>query len=144
MSGKKGLIDNPKDAGGLEDYPEVKRDSSWDADDDGIADWWDGSTGGDEYTEIEGYLNFMAEPHIFVEPGKSAQIDLGVLARGFTAPTFKVSGATLGKVTVNDSEATYVAGDAGIEHLEVSISDEEGSEWTRSFGVAIFEGAASA
>ncbi|KAF2439458.1 polysaccharide lyase family 1 protein, partial [Karstenula rhodostoma CBS 690.94] len=78
-TGKAGIIDDPADVGGLEAFPTATRVASWDADDDGIADWWDGSTGGDGYTAIEGYVNFMAEPHVFVAPGESVEIDLGAL-----------------------------------------------------------------
>ncbi|KAF4977887.1 hypothetical protein FZEAL_5661 [Fusarium zealandicum] len=141
VSGKKGLIDNPKDVGGLEDFPEVHRESTWDADDDGVADWWDGSTGGEDYTVIEGYLNFMADPHAFVEPSGSVEINLGALATGFVKPTFKVTGAAMGTVTVEGSTAVYKASKAGVDRLEVEISDDEGSKWTRSFGVAVFKGA---
>ncbi|KAK1701654.1 pectate lyase [Colletotrichum lupini] len=145
VSGKKGLIDDPKDAGGLEDFPTVTRAASWDADEDGIADWWDGSTGGDGYTPIEGYLNFMADPHAYVSPSKSIEVDLAALALGFKEPTFTVSGAKKGGVTVIGGKATYAAGaEAGIDHLEISIKDSEGSTWTRSFGVAIFAGAEEA
>ncbi|KAK1524567.1 pectate lyase [Colletotrichum paranaense] len=145
VSGKKGLIDDPKDAGGLEDFPTVTRAASWDADGDGIADWWDGSTGGDGYTPIEGYLNFMADPHAYVSPSKSVEVDLAALALGFKEPTFTVSGAKKGEVTVSGGKATYAAGaEAGIDHLEISIKDSEGSTWTRSFGVAIFAGAEEA
>lgn len=141
-SGKPGLIDSPADAGGLEDFPTVTRDASWDADGDGIADWWDGSTGGDGYTVIEGYLNFMADPHAFVAPSASVTIDLAPLAAGFVEPSFSLSEPSLGSVSVDGSEATYSAGaDAGIDYFDISISDSEGSTWTRTFGVAIFEGA---
>lgn len=62
------MIDNEADVGGLESYPTTARDSSWDADGDGIADWWDGSNGGrDGWTALDGYLNFMSEPHVFVK-----------------------------------------------------------------------------
>lgn len=141
-SGKKGLIDNPDDVGGLEDFPTVTRDASWDADGNGIADWWDGSTGGEGYTPIEGYLNFMADPHAFVAPGASVTIDLVALVAGFAEPTFEASGASLGTVTVDGTEATYEAGEAGIDHFDITVTDGE-SSWTRSFGVAIFEGADS-
>lgn len=143
-SGKEGIIDSPEDVGGLEDFPTVTRDSSWDADGDGIADWWDGSTGGAGYTAIEGYLNFMADAHVFVVPGGSATIDLAALAAGFVEPSFEVTGATLGSISVSGGEATYEAGEAGIERLEISVEDSEGSTWTRAFGVAIFEGAEDA
>ncbi|TDZ32228.1 putative pectate lyase C [Colletotrichum spinosum] len=145
VSGKKGLIDDPKDAGGLEDFPEAKRAASWDADGDGIADWWDGSTGGEGYTPIEGYLNFLADPHAFVSPSKSVEVDLAALALGFKEPSFTVAGAKKGEVTVAGTKATYAAGaDKGVDSFEVSIKDSEGSAWTRTFGVAIFDGAEEA
>jgi hypothetical protein len=140
VSGKKGLIDNPKDAGGLEDFPEVHRESTWDADDDGIADWWDGSTGGEGYTVIEGYLAFMAEPHSFVKPSGSLKIDLGLLAAGFNKPSFTVVGAELGSIRVNGSIALYSAGEAGVERLQITIVDEHGSEWVRPYGIGVYAG----
>lgn len=142
VSGKKGLIDSDADAGGLEDFPTTTREDSWDADGDGIADWWDGSTGGDGYTVIEGYLNFMADPHALVAPSGSVTIDLASLAAGFVEPSFTVSAASLGTVSVSGSEATYEAGaDAGVEYVDIAITDSEGSEWSRAFGIAIFDGA---
>lgn len=143
VSGKPGLIDSDADAGGLEDFPETTRPASWDADGDGIADWWDGSTGGDGYTPIEGYLNFMAEPHVFVAPGGDVDVDLAGLTAGFVSPSFTVSGeAGLGEVVVSDGVATYTsAGEAGVDYFTVSVEDEEGSTWERKIGVGIFEGA---
>lgn len=141
VGGKKGIIDNPKDVGGLEDFPTVKRSASWDADGDGVADWWDGSTGGKGYDVIEGYLNFMAEPHTFVAPASSVQINLAALAKGFVKPTFGVEGAAFGSIVVEGDTATYTSKGAGVERLTVSVEDAEGSKWSRPFGVAIFEGA---
>ncbi|KAF1959116.1 family 1 polysaccharide lyase [Byssothecium circinans] len=140
---KKGIIDNEKDVGGLESFPSVTRSSSWDANGDGIADWWDGSTGGEGYTAIEGYINFMAEPHAFVVPSGSAALDLAPLATGFTNPVFTVTGATIGTIAVSGSKATYTAKTAGIERLTVAIKDSVGSAWSRPYGIAIFEGADS-
>ncbi|PSN61884.1 family 1 polysaccharide lyase [Corynespora cassiicola Philippines] len=141
VGGKKGIIDNPADVGGLEDFPSVTRGASWDADGDGIADWYDGETGGEGWTPIEGYLNFMAEPHVFVVPGGSVEIDLAALARGFVDPVFTVEGASVGAVEVSGAKAVYTAKEAGVERLRVGIEDKEGSVWERPFGVAVFEGA---
>lgn len=138
---KKGIIDNPADVGGLEKFPTATRSATWDADGDGIADWWDGSVGEDGYTALEGYLNFMADPHAFVSPSASIEIDLSALAAGFSKPSFTVTGAKSGSVTVSGSVATYAAKVTGIERLTVSVEDAEGSRWSRVFGVAIFEGA---
>ncbi|KAL4877864.1 pectin lyase fold/virulence factor [Aspergillus karnatakaensis] len=144
VSGKPGLIDNEADVGGLEDFPTVTRSASWDSDNDGIPDWWDGSTGGDGYTVIEGYLNFMAEPHVFVTPGGSVEVELGGLARGFVEPVFSVQAGEGGvvEVSVDGAVAVYTStGEAGVGYFTVGIEDGEGSVWERRVGVAVFEGA---
>ncbi|KAF2849760.1 polysaccharide lyase family 1 protein [Plenodomus tracheiphilus IPT5] len=138
---KRGIIDNPADVGGLEDFPSVKRSATWDADGNGIADWWDGSTGGDGYTPLEGYLQFMSEPHAFVSPSGPLNIDLAALARGFTKPTFSIEGVKYGKVEISGSVGAYTANGEGIERLTVSIEDNTGSRWSRPFGIAVFDGA---
>lgn len=144
-TGKKGIIDDPADVGGLEEFPTATRPPTWDADGDGIADWWDGSTGGDGWTPLEGYLNFMADPHAFVEPSAAVEVDLLHLASGFVSPTFKVSGAAKGTASVSGSTLTYEAGaDAGIDRLTVDISDGEGSTWSRTLGFTVFAGASEA
>lgn len=145
-TGKAGIVDDPADVGGLEVYPTITRAASWDANNDGIADWWDSSTGGEGYTAVEGYINFLAEPHVFVAPGKSVQIDLqALLAAGFTGPRFTVGGSGKGVVSISGSSAKYTAGDmAGIDYVEVGMRDGEGSSWTRRVGVAIFAGAEDA
>ena len=142
VSGKKGLIDKVADAGGLESFPTTTRAASWDANGDGIADWWDGSTGGTGYEPIEGYLNFMADPHLFVSPSKTQTLAVAQLAAGFVSPTFTVSGPMKGSVTVSGSTVTYTAGaTAGIDSFTLSIKDSEGSTWDRKIGVAIYAGA---
>ncbi|GAP92939.2 putative pectate lyase [Rosellinia necatrix] len=141
-SGKPGLIDDPADAGGLESFPTTSRASTWDANSDGIADWWDGSTSGAGYTALEGYLNFMAEPHAFVSPSKTVVVDISTMGAGFVSPTYTVSGPTKGTVTVASAKATYTAGSAtGIDSFTVAIKDSQGSTWSRTVGVAIYAGA---
>ena len=142
VSGELGIIDDPSDVGGLEDFPTTVRDASWDADGDGIADWWDGSTGGSGYTALDGYLNWMAEPHSYVAPGATTEIDLSSLARGFVSPlVFKIDGAKFGSISVDGSNATYTAKETGVERLTISFSDAEGSSWSRPYGIAIFANA---
>lgn len=137
-TGKKGLIDDPADVGGLEDFPTTKRDADWDIDNDGIADWWDGSTGGDGWTPLEGYINWMADPHAFVSSSEAVTVDVARLAAGFASPSFTITGATKGRASITGSKLTYEAGPVGgVERLTLGIVDEDGSEWSRSFGVAI-------
>ncbi|KAL2833727.1 pectin lyase fold/virulence factor [Aspergillus cavernicola] len=142
VSGKPGLIDDEADVGGLEDFPTVSRSSTWDSDNDGVADWWDGSAGGDGYTVIEGYLNFMADLHVFVSPGGSVEVDLEGLALGFVEPSFAVSGGELGSVEVDGITAVYTSsGEGGVDYFTIGIEDSEGSVWERRVGVAVFDGA---
>lgn len=141
VSRKRGIIDNPADVGGLEEYPSVSRPSYWDADGDGIADWWDGSTGGEGYTPIEGYLNFMADPHVFVTPSAVVEINLRALAVGFVNPVFTVKGVSTESLEINGGTAIYRAKEAGIDQFTIWIEDSDGSTWTRKFGVAIFDDA---
>lgn len=144
VTGKPGLIDSDADAGGLEEFPRTTWPAFWDADGDGIADWWDGSTGGEGYTVVEGYLNFMADPHVFVTPEGEVDVDLKALTAGFASPRFEVSvEPELGEVVVSEGAATYSSnGEAGVDYFTVGVEDEEGSRWERKIGVGIFEGAA--
>ncbi|HUF61492.1 MAG TPA: hypothetical protein VMN36_05405 [Verrucomicrobiales bacterium] len=73
-SGLPGLPDSQADVGGWEDYPEIRRPDNWDTDGDGMPGWWeikrgldphdasDGAMdpGGDGYTNLEDYLNWLA------------------------------------------------------------------------------------
>ena len=76
-TGLPGLPDTQADVGGWEDYPEVKRPAEWDTDGDGMPNHWekqknhdphDPSDGtvdanGDGYTNLEAYLNWLAEAY---------------------------------------------------------------------------------
>ena len=99
-SGIRGEIDNEQDAGGYEDYPEEAWPADYDFDNDGLPNWWEELRGtnprsrtlnyadtnrdseGDGYTEIERYLDFMAQPHLWLAPGTEATVDVAALFRG--------------------------------------------------------------
>ena len=101
-SGIRGEIDDEMDAGGFEDYPETEWPADYDFDNDGLPNWWEELRGtnprsrtlnyadtnrdteGDGYTELERYLDFMAQPHLWLAPGTEAAIDLKALFRGFS------------------------------------------------------------
>jgi hypothetical protein len=42
----------------------------------------------------------MADPHVFVEPGESVELDLRALVAGFSDPSFTASKGKLGTVEV--------------------------------------------
>jgi len=109
-SGKIGLIDSEEDAG-CEGFDlerlgivEAQRPADWDSDQDGIPDWFEDAVGtnklaannnedrnGDYYTDLEEYLNWMAEPHFFLKHGEPLTIDLQPYFAGYTAPTYSLS-----------------------------------------------------
>jgi hypothetical protein len=76
-SGWLGLPDSQEDVGGWEHYPQVKRPADWDTDGDGVPNNWEARKGldpndsadgaadhnGDGYTNLEDYLNWLAEPN---------------------------------------------------------------------------------
>ena len=78
-SGLPGLPDSQDDVGGWEHYPEVHRAASWDTDGDGMPNRWETWKGlnpndavdgtadpdGDGYTNLEDYLNWLAQGNTF-------------------------------------------------------------------------------
>lgn len=101
-SGIRGEIDDEMDAGGFEDYPETTLPADYDFDNDGLPNWWEELRGtnprsrtlnyadtnrdteGDGYTELERYLDFMAQPHLWIAPAAQAVVDVRALFRGYS------------------------------------------------------------
>jgi hypothetical protein len=127
ISGRPGLPDSQEDVGGWTGlYLSVTRPVDWDADHDGLPNWWEqvkglnpdsppgdfsdsnGDPDGDEYTNLEDYLNWMAEPHAQCEAGTFVDIDLGALTRGYTnnRPVYVVLTQTNGHVSLVDGGMT--------------------------------------
>jgi hypothetical protein len=79
VTNRPGLPDNQADVGGWEDYPEIHRPAGFDTDQDGLPNWWEeqhaldpnsavgdysdanGDLDDDGYTNLESYLNDLAE-----------------------------------------------------------------------------------
>ena len=103
---KKGLPDCESDAGGFEslDMVEERREEGWDTDQDGIPDWYEQLVGTDPatpnnndchntrdfyfYTDLEQYLNWLAQPHFIIEGRRDYTIDLKPYFAGYK--TFEV------------------------------------------------------
>ena len=150
-----GIIDNEKDAGGYENYPEEKRAADFDSDGDGLPNWWEelhqtdpNSPEGDfsdsnadpdkdGYTNLEEYLDWMSVPHYFSEGGQDVTIDVAPLFVAYENPTFRVEGDNT--VAIEGSKLTVeVAGrQKGIVYLNVVATDQAGSTMTRRVGVCI-------
>ena len=102
-SGKKGLIDTEEDNGygfswytDNDNFPAETRPEDWDTDQDGMPDWWEKAKGldpttadnnedpdGDGYTNLEDYLNWLAEPHYRIEAGDTISMDISAFFAGY-------------------------------------------------------------
>lgn len=106
-TGKKGLIDDNLDAqnDAWKEFENLtdKRPADWDTDLDGMPDWWEKLVGTNpskadnneltdgEYTQLERYLNWMAEPHFMAKKGSKVVIDLKKYFAGYDQqPVFTI------------------------------------------------------
>ena len=150
-SGLKGEIDHEDDCGGFEDYPEESRPAGYDTDQDGMPDWWEALAGSnpaeadhnadpdhDGYTQLEDYLNWLAEPHYVIDIGGQQLVDLKKLFAGFTkSPAYKaetLSGSAL--VTVDNGQLSMKVTEQGLTAVDVTVADSEGSTMTRRVNIA--------
>ena len=157
-SGIKGEIDNEMDAGGFEDYPETAWPDDYDTDMDGLPDWWEEIRGmnvsspsqdfsdsnadpdGDGYTELEHYLDFLAQPHIIVNPGETATVDVKALFAGYTnKPVYGIEAVnTVFTTTLTDGKLTVKAGNArGLATAVLTVSDADNASYERRLCVAV-------
>ena len=157
-SGIKGEIDDELDAGGFEDYPEELRPIGYDTDYDGLPNWWEDIRGtdprtrtrdyvetntdmeGDGYTELERYLDFMAQPHVWLAPAAQTVIDVKNLFAGYTNhPVFSVATAGTGvTATLTDGLLTIQAGDAKVlATLTLTVTDADHAGYERRLCVAV-------
>ncbi len=154
VSGLQGFPDNQSDAGGWEDYPEVHRSDHWDSDNDGLPDWWEDIHGlnphspeddfsdanmdedNDGATNLNDYLNWMADPHACSPGGKPIEIDLGKLTRGYTnQPVFTVEDRENGQVEINDDKAVFTPNQKGLSSFKFTVKDASGDTMTRTVNI---------
>ncbi len=157
VSGYPGLPDNESDVGGYESYPTVTRAATWDSDKDGLPDFWEkligtnpssssnnftdsnGDADKDGYTNLEDYLNWMAEPHYFVASGGTQTIDLAAMFKGYTktTPTYSVSGIVNGTVSISGATASFKAVSCGLASFKLTVKDAAGATMTKTIGVFV-------
>jgi hypothetical protein len=140
---------------------------SLDTDHDGLPDWWERIRGlnvnsapgdfsdanadlaGDGYTELERYLNWLAQPHYDCNPGAVLNVDLTQYTRGFTNSslhsTNAVFGASNGTVGLSGSTAQFTPtiGTNGLGSFVFSVTDNTGFSYTNSVNVHIIAASAN-
>ena len=154
VSGIPGHPDAHEDVGGWEQYPEVKRPGDWDTDQDGLPDWWEkihglnpnsaagdfadanADTDRDGFTNLDNYLQWMAEPHFTADAGKPISVDLKKLAMGYTENVvFTLASNINGTATINGYEAVFTPGKKGLGAFSFTVTDAEGHSMTRKVNI---------
>lgn len=151
-TGKKGLIDREADAGGYEEIGSETREADYDSDADGMPNWWEKLHGldpqvadnnsdanGDGYTALEEYLNWMAEPHYFIQPGASLSIPLSPLFAGYSQAALYSASADKDnyQALINGAVLTIKAAQRE-ETTTIEVTCEEGSHhYTRHINICV-------
>lgn len=154
VSGKKGFPDIEADSGGYESYPEVSRAANWDTDKDGLPDWWeaihssnansapgdfsDANTDNDRdgFTNLEDYLQWMAEPHYSAITGQVGSIDIMQLAKGFSnTPVFTISNRVNVTANVSAGIVTFTPTANGLASFNFTVTDANGHTMTRKVNI---------
>lgn len=154
VTGKPGLPDTEADVGGYESFPNESRAASWDADGDGLPNWWESArklrldspsndrsdanvdSDGDGYTQLDEYLAWMALPHGFSSVGKAFTVDLSQAFAGYTnGPSYAATNAT-----VTGKTLTFTPTKCGLASFTAQVTDKDGSTMSKTWGVSVSEG----
>ncbi len=163
VSGIPGLPDTTADVGGWEDYGNEVRPAGWDTDNDGMPNWWEqvnglnavvqdhnGDPDGDEYVNLEDYLNWLALPHFDCTNGTPLEIDLQQFTRGFTnnSPVYFVSVPTNGTVTLvgNNRTARFTStvSTNALGSFRFAVVDAQGYNMTNTMNLRLITAVAPA
>jgi hypothetical protein len=131
-----------------------------DTDHDGLPDWWELIKGtnpnsapgdfsdsnadpdGDECTDLEDYLNWLAAIHVDCTRNANVDVDLTQFTRGFTnnSPTYVVSNPTNGTVALQSGKIarfTPTANFYGLGSFQFKVADASGFSMTNIIGVHV-------
>ncbi|MFB9107839.1 pectate lyase family protein [Flavobacterium gyeonganense] len=150
-SGLGGMIDNEEDAGGWPNFPAETRRADWDTDHDGLPDWWEKAFGLNEnskagdfsdanadldedgFTQLDNYLDWMAQPHFFVKSGEQTVLNAADYFKGYEAsPVFTFSDLTNGRVILKGKEVQFKPIESGFASFVLTVKDADGDTMSRT------------
>ncbi|MGY5355633.1 pectate lyase family protein [Wenyingzhuangia sp. IMCC45467] len=155
-SGLPGMIDTELDAGGFPKYASEIRPKDWDTDHDGLPNWWEEAHGlnpnskvndysetnkdedKDGFTQLEDYLNWMAQPHFFIENGGVVELDVKDYFKGYeNKPSYSFSNVKNGEVLLKNGKIRFKNTQKGFASFQISVKDADGDSKTRTINVFI-------
>ena len=151
MSGT--VIDSQTEVGGYPALPTDARPAGWDTDQDGMPDYWELAVGTDPqlannnhtnpdgYTDLEHYLNWLADLHAAGPQDAALDVDLGSFTPAMTNATYSVANATNGTVALrpdgHTARFTPAAGFYGRASFQFGAANPAGGGMTNTVAVLI-------
>lgn len=149
-SGLPGMIDTEQDAGGWPVYATAQRAADWDTDHDGLPDWWEEVQGlnpnspagdftqsnsdadKDGFTQLDDYLDWMAQPHYFIKKGEAKALAAGAFFSGYTKkPVYAISDSKNGKATIKGEAIQFQGDQKGLASFKLTVTDAAGDAKSR-------------
>jgi hypothetical protein len=155
-SGLGGMIDNEEDAGGWPVFKMETRASDWDTDHDGLPNWWEdvhhlntnsapndfseanSDTDKDGFTQLDNYLDWMAQPHYFINMGEQIELDAVELFKGYeNKPVYTFSEVKNGSVVLKGKDIQFNTNQKGLASFVISVKDKEGDSKSRTISFLV-------
>lgn len=150
-SGLGGMIDNEQDAGGWLNFASETRATDWDTDHDGLPNWWEKAFGLNEnspagdfsdanqdtdkdgFTQLDNYLDWLAQPHYFINLKDKKVLNAADYFKGFeNKPVYTFSDVKNGKANLKGKEIQFTASDKGFASFIVTVKDADGDSMSRT------------
>lgn len=150
-SGLGGMIDNEADQGGWPNFASATRAADWDTDHDGLPNWWEKAFGLNEnskagdfsdanadadkdgFTQLDNYLDWMAQPHYFVNSGEKVVLTAADFFKGYEKkPVYTFSEVKNAKVVSKGKEIQFTASEKGFGSFVISVKDADGDAMSRT------------
>ena len=151
MSGM--VIDSQNEVGGYPTIPAANRPSGWDTDNDGMPDYWELAVGSnpqlannnhmnsDGYTDLEHYLNWLADLHASGPQNAAMDVDLRSFTAAVSNGLYSVSNATNGTVAMrpdgHTARFTPATDFYGRASFQFGVVDAPGGGMTNTVGVLV-------
>ena len=154
-SGKKGLIDKESDSEGFDGLNIIEeiRPADFDTDGDGMPNWFERLVGTNEdaddnnaddnndgYTALEEYLNWIAEPHYFINNSETLTINMHLLFAAYNNnPTFVCTSSSSSlKTQVDGATLTLTPTSTnGLYSVAITAIDADSYTLTRTINIAV-------